>query len=163
MALWIADRLRFGWVLGHRVVLLEHRSRVTGRPIRTAVDVVRWDPVARHVLVVARSGPGTGWYRDVLTHPLVRVTIGRERDVVGCAVPVGDDEVRGELERARARRPGMARRLTQLVARLVGPGHRPGSTDTAGAAVVIDLAPRRPADRRAHRLLLRSPRRPLAA
>jgi deazaflavin-dependent oxidoreductase (nitroreductase family) len=155
MAPWLAYRLGLGWLLGHRVVLLEHRGRTTGRPVRTVLHVVRWDAASRHVLVAAGSGPGTDWYRNVLAHPLVRVTIGRERNVFGCAVPLPDDEARSELERARARRPGIAGHVVRRLLARLGGGTGPGRD---GPAVVIDLAPRH----RAHRSL-RSPRRSLAA
>jgi deazaflavin-dependent oxidoreductase (nitroreductase family) len=158
MAPRIAYRLGLGWLLGHRVVLLEHRGRTTGRPINTALEVARWDPAARHVLVVAGSGPATDWYRNVLAHPVVRVTIGWERNVLGCAVALVDDEVRSELERARSRRPWTVGRISGL-----RHGRRPpaGGPDRP-TAVVIDLAPPR---RRAHRPHVRHlpHRRPLAA
>jgi deazaflavin-dependent oxidoreductase (nitroreductase family) len=156
MAPWLAYRLGLGWPLGHRVVLLEHRGRTTGRPVRTALRVVRWDPASRHLLVTAGSGPGTDWYRNVLAHPLVRVTIGRERNVLGCAVPLADDEAGSELERARARRPGFARRVMRVLPALSGRGSRPSGR---GPAVVIDLAPPRRRTPHAHR----SARRRLAA
>ncbi|HZD75149.1 MAG TPA: nitroreductase family deazaflavin-dependent oxidoreductase [Actinomycetota bacterium] len=145
MASRIAYRLGLGWLLGHRVVLLEHRGRTTGRPISTALQVARWDPASRHVLVVAWSGPGTDWYRNVLAHPVVRVTIGRERHVLGCAVPLVDDEARSELERPRARRPWTARRVARLLHRRSPPGGGQRSP-----AVVIDLAPPRPREHRPH-------------
>jgi deazaflavin-dependent oxidoreductase (nitroreductase family) len=156
MAPWLAYRLGLGWLLGHRVVLLEHQGRTTGRPVRSVIHVVRWDPASRHLLVAVAPGPGTDWYRNVLAHPPVRVSIGRERNVPGCAVPLPDDEARSELERARARRPGFVGRVVgPLVARL---GLNAGPTPD-GPAVMIDLAPPR---RRAHRSP-RSQRRPLAA
>jgi deazaflavin-dependent oxidoreductase (nitroreductase family) len=156
MASWIAYRLHLGWLFGHRVVLLEHRGRTTGRPARTALGVVRWDPATRHLLLVARRGPDTDWYRNVLAHPLVRVTIGRERNVPGSAVPLADDEVRSELERPRARRPGVAGGAGRLL-RLVH-ARRPRRTEQL-LAVVIDLAPPR---RRVH-WPHRTHRPPLAA
>lgn len=156
MAPWLAYRLGLGWLLGHRVVLLEHRGRTTGRPVRTLLHVVRWDPASRHLLVAAGSGPATDWYRNVLAHPLVRVTIGRERNVLGCAVPLADDEARSELERARARRPNFAGRVPRSLRPWFGRGSQPTEH---GPAVVIDLAPRRRRIHRSHR----SHRRPLAA
>jgi deazaflavin-dependent oxidoreductase (nitroreductase family) len=156
MAPWLAYRLGFGWPLGHRVVLLEHRGRTTGRPVRTVLHVVRWDPASRHVLVAVGSGPSTDWYRNVLAHPLVRVTIGRERNVLGCAVPLPDDEARSELERARARRPGFARRMVRALWARFGRGAGPAPD---GPAVMFDLAPPRRRIHRSHR----SQRRPLAA
>ena len=156
MAPWLAYRLGLGWLLGHRVVLLEHRGRTTGRPVRTVLHVVRWDAATRHVLVAVAPGPGADWYRNVLAHPPVRVTIGRERNVPGCAVALPDDEARSELERAGARRPSFAGRMARpMWARLgVAAGAAPD-----GRAVMIDLAPPR---RRPHRSA-RSQRRPLAA
>ncbi len=156
MAPWLAYRLGLGWLLGHRVVLLEHRGRTTGRPVRTVLHVLRWDPASRHVLVAVGSDPGAEWYHNVLAHPLVRVTIGRERNVLGCAVPLADDEARSELQRARARRPGFVGRAARLLHHWFGRGSRPAEH---GPAVVIDLAPPR---RRIHRSQ-RSQRRPLAA
>jgi hypothetical protein len=116
---------------------------------------VRWDPASRHVLIVVAPGPGADWYRNVLAHPPVRVTIGRERNVPGCAVPLPDDEARSELERARARRPGFVRRVARPLWARLGLDAGPAPE---GPAVMIDLAP----PRRAHRSA-RSPRRPLAA
>ena len=156
MAPWLAYRLGLGWPFGHRVVLLEHRGRTTGRPVRTALRGVRWDRVSRHLLVAAGSGPGTDWYRNVLAHPLVRVTIGRERNVLGCAVPLADDEARSELERGRARRPGFATRVMGALPARSGRGSR--ATDH-GPAVIIDLAPPRRRTHHPHR----SARRRLAA
>jgi deazaflavin-dependent oxidoreductase (nitroreductase family) len=156
MASWLAYRLGLGWLLGHRVVLLEHRGRTTGRPVRTVLRVVRWDRASRHLLVAAGSGPGTDWYCNVLAHPLVRVTIGCERNVVGCAVPLADDEARSELERARARRPGFAGRVPRPLRRRFARGSQP---TLHVPAVVIDLAPPRRRMHRSHR----SHRRPLAA
>lgn len=155
MAPRIAYRVGLGWLFGHRVVLLEHRCRTTGRPLTTAVGVARWDPSARHIVVVAGAGPGTDWYRDVLAHPVVRVTIGHERNVLGCAVPLVDDEARTELERARARRPWIAGRVSRLLHR--GRPHPGGVRHPP--AVVIDLAPPRRREHRPHLLH----RRPLAA
>ena len=156
MAPWLAYRFGLGWLLGHRVVLLEHRGRTTGRPVRTVLHVVRWDPASRHLLVAVGPGPGTDWYRNVLAHPLVRVTIGRERNVLGCAVPLPDDEARSELERARARRPGFAGRAVRALWARFG---RSAGPAPEGPAVMIDLAPPRRRIHRSHR----SQRRPLAA
>ena len=83
-------RAHLGWVFGHRRVLLEHRSRSTGRIVRTVVAVERWDPSRRRLVLVPDGAPA-GWYRDVLASPRVRVTVAGERDVVASAVPVGGD------------------------------------------------------------------------
>jgi deazaflavin-dependent oxidoreductase (nitroreductase family) len=137
-------RLGLGWLFGHHVVLLEHRGHSTGRLTRTALEVLHWDRTTREVLVVAGSGPGAEWYRNVLAHPLVRVSIGRERNVAGCAVPLSDDDARSVLERYRSRHPRVAR-LAARVLRLPVDAGSPLPADVAERlpAVVIDLAPPR--------------------
>src|SRR5918994_3945782 len=142
-------RLGLGWLFGHHVVLVEHRGHSTGRPARTALEVVHWDRTTRELLVVAGSGPSAEWYRNVLAHPLVRVSIGRERNVAGCAVPLSDDDARSALERYRSRHPGLARLATRVL-RLPVDARSPLPADVAERlpAVVIDLAPRRHRARR---------------
>jgi deazaflavin-dependent oxidoreductase (nitroreductase family) len=103
-------RVRLGWLFGHRRVLLEHRSRDTGRPERTVLAVARWDASERR-LVLTGTGPEPDWYRDVLATPRVRVTIGHERDVTACAVqlaPARPDEPSGIAVDMAARRRGRA-------------------------------------------------------
>jgi hypothetical protein len=100
-------------VFGHRRALLEHRSRSTGRIIRTVVAVERWDPSRRRLVLVPGGAPA-GWYRDVLASPRVRVTVAGERDVVASAVPVGGDGAAPAValtlgrRRSRRRRPAAA-------------------------------------------------------
>jgi deazaflavin-dependent oxidoreductase (nitroreductase family) len=149
----LAYGIGLGWLFGHRLVLLEHLGRTTGRPVRTPLEVVRWDAVARHVVVVAGSGRDAEWYRNVLAHPRVRVTIGRERNIVGCAVPLTDSDARSELERCRSRHPRLARLVARALRLPLDP-RSPLPADVARLlpAVVIDLAPpRRPWFARHHR------------
>lgn len=70
-------RAGLGWLLGHRIVMIEHVGRVSGRPRRTVLEVVRRD--ASSIDVAAAWGPRSDWFRNVIANPSVRVSSGRLR------------------------------------------------------------------------------------
>lgn len=113
------DLVRWG-----RVLRIETRGRVTGRPAAAAVGFVERPG---GVLVVAASSPGTHWALNLLADPRCRITLGDDRwDAIARllegaehAAAVRDLILRYgtpsenlgsgpafELERAGARRPG---------------------------------------------------------
>lgn len=72
-------RLRLGWLLGHRFVLLSHRGRRTSRVRHTVLEVVRYDPADHECIVVSAWGEHADWYRNLRVSPALEVRIGRER------------------------------------------------------------------------------------
>ena len=62
-------RLRLGWVLGHRFLMLTHHGRRTGNVRRTALEVVRYDPRTRECVVVAAWGEHADWVRNIGASP----------------------------------------------------------------------------------------------
>jgi deazaflavin-dependent oxidoreductase (nitroreductase family) len=79
---WLANaprwlyRLGFGWVLGHRAMLLTHRGRKSGQLRRTVLEVLHYDPQTREVLVVSGWEGKTDWYRNIEREPALEVRIG---------------------------------------------------------------------------------------
>lgn len=68
-------RAHLGWLLGARVLLLEHTGRVSGRPRTVVLEVV--DRPAPGVLrVVSGFGTGAQWYRNLTADPDCRVSTG---------------------------------------------------------------------------------------
>lgn len=95
-------RLRLGWLLGDRFVLINHRGRRTGLPRQTVVEVVGSDGAG--VVVAAGFGPGSDWYRNLLAHPAASMVRGG-RTVTVTAVPLHPDErARAMAEYARRHR-----------------------------------------------------------
>ena len=108
-------RARLGWLFGHRLVLLAHRGRTTGRRRQVVVEVVVRDPTTGAVTVASGYGPSADWYRNLLADPDAEIVLGSRRLAVR-ANPVPAEEG-GELmvDYAR-RRPRSAR----MVARQMG-------------------------------------------
>ena len=49
-------RYRFGWLLGHRFLLLTHRGRKTGRVHQTVLEVIAYDSATRESIVLSGWG-----------------------------------------------------------------------------------------------------------
>lgn len=64
-----------GRLLGHRFLLLTHRGRRSGRPYRTILEVVRWDPEKREATVMSGFGAQANWRLNVLAGGAVEVQI----------------------------------------------------------------------------------------
>ncbi len=72
-------RLRLGWLMGHRFLVLTHRGRKTGRLRQTVLEVVRYDPRTREVVVAAGWGSRADWYRNLQVSPAVEILIAGDR------------------------------------------------------------------------------------
>lgn len=72
-------RARLGFLLGHRVTLIEHVGRTTGQPRDVVVEVVEHDPDTGTLLVASGFGAEADWYRNLLAHPKATVHLGRRR------------------------------------------------------------------------------------
>jgi deazaflavin-dependent oxidoreductase (nitroreductase family) len=74
-------RLGLGWLLGYRFAQITHRGRKSGRVYRSVVEVVRFEPATREVVVLAAWGGRTDWYRNLQAAPALEIRIGRLRFV----------------------------------------------------------------------------------
>ncbi|MCB0940492.1 MAG: nitroreductase family deazaflavin-dependent oxidoreductase [Mycobacterium sp.] len=97
-------RLRLGFLLGHRMLLLEHRGRRTGSVRHTVLEVVDRPHPGRYV-VAAGFGRRAQWCRNVLADPRVRISVGTRRRVEATAIPLSADEVAATITRYRRQHP----------------------------------------------------------
>ncbi len=101
-------RWRMGWLLGKRFVLLHHVGRTSGLPRQAVVEVVRRD--ADSVIICSGFGEKSQWYRNVIAHPDISITLGRLTYPVRAVRLDADDAVAEMLDYAR-RHPKSAARL----------------------------------------------------
>ncbi len=78
MPIWLY-RLRLGWLLGGRFLLLTHTGRKTGLPRRALLEVLHHDADSATYFVVAGWGAKSQWFRNIQARPQVEVTVGRRR------------------------------------------------------------------------------------
>jgi deazaflavin-dependent oxidoreductase (nitroreductase family) len=114
-------RLRLGFLMGHRLLLLEHIGRKTGARRYAVLEVVE-RPAPDEYVIVSGFGERAQWYRNVLANPHVRVSVGFQRDVPAVATLMDRDAAKATLDRyARDHPQAWARIEPTLAAALQTP------------------------------------------
>jgi len=103
-------RLDLGWLMGHRVLLLTHVGRKSGRVRRTPLEVIRHDPTSGESVVVSAWGEKSDWYRNITSSPATEIQTGWERYVPEQRF-LSPREVYGEIAGYERRHPLLARTL----------------------------------------------------
>lgn len=75
LPIWLY-RLRLGWLLDNRFLLLTHTGRKSGLPYQTVIEVVRYDQKTNTYYVVSGWGEKADWYRNVRKSPHLTVEVG---------------------------------------------------------------------------------------
>lgn len=107
-------RLKLGWLLGQRFLLLAHTGRKSGKPRNTVLEVLRFDTVSHRCVIASGWGTRSQWYRNVLNDPRVRYTVGLNTHA-GRAAPLPLERAVEELQDYARRHPAALRKLTQLM------------------------------------------------
>jgi deazaflavin-dependent oxidoreductase (nitroreductase family) len=84
-------RARLGWVFGHRLVLINHRGRKTGRSRQVVVEVAARDRATGAVTVASGFGSQSDWFRNLLVAPQTTIEVGARRLHVR-AVPLSPED-----------------------------------------------------------------------
>jgi deazaflavin-dependent oxidoreductase (nitroreductase family) len=112
-------RLRLGWLLGHRFLVLTHTGRHTGLSRRTVLEVLQYDAAHRRVVVASGLGRESNWYRNLQCRPEGEVAIGRERFRVVPEV-LGEEEAEAVLAEYEHRNRWIAPVVHRAFSWLVG-------------------------------------------
>jgi deazaflavin-dependent oxidoreductase (nitroreductase family) len=108
-------RLRLGWILGGRFLLLEHRGRRTGALRQVVLEVVDHDPARGSYVVAAAWGRQADWYKNICADPRVHVTVGTRRFAAE-ARTLSEGEARHHLETYAIEHPAAFKELGSLLA-----------------------------------------------
>lgn len=113
LPIWLY-RLRLGWVLGARFLLVHHVGRRTGLPRRVVLEVIEHDPARGAYAVAAGFGTHSDWYRNLRVRPDTTIQVGmRTRQVT--AVPLSTEEGGEIMARYAPRHPRAAPRLGRFM------------------------------------------------
>jgi deazaflavin-dependent oxidoreductase (nitroreductase family) len=91
-------RARFGFLMGHRMLLLEHVGRKSGARRHAVLEVVE-RPGPDEYVIVSGFGERSQWYQNVLANPHVGVSVGFRRNVPALATPMSRDSAKAALTR----------------------------------------------------------------
>ena len=124
-------RARLGAIFGHRLLMLEHRGRVSGQRRYVVLEVVERRGEDEYV-VVAGLGPSSQWYRNIKAHPHVHVSVGLRHRVPAAAEQLDPAAAAETLERYRHQHPTAFARLEPVISEWARPLASANASDDAG-------------------------------
>jgi deazaflavin-dependent oxidoreductase (nitroreductase family) len=78
LPIWLY-RMKLGWLLGNRFLILTHTGRKSGLPHETVIEVVKHDKEADTYYVLSGWGERADWYQNIQKTPSVAIRVsGRE-------------------------------------------------------------------------------------
>jgi deazaflavin-dependent oxidoreductase (nitroreductase family) len=108
-----------GWLLGGRMLMLEHRGRWSGRARFVCLEVVD-RPGPGRIVVVSGFGERAEWYRNLRADPACRVSTGRRQRVPSQARFMTPAEAAAALDRYQRVHPRSWARLRAAIEKAVG-------------------------------------------
>ncbi len=75
LPIWLY-KLKLGWLLGRRFLLLNHTGRKSGLPRQAVLEVVRYDRKSNTFIVTAGFGKTSQWYQNIIANPDVTIQSG---------------------------------------------------------------------------------------
>jgi deazaflavin-dependent oxidoreductase (nitroreductase family) len=112
-------RAGFGFVFGGRLMLLEHRGRVSGKRRYTVLEVAEHESPTS-IIVPSGFGPRAQWLQNVQAEPRCGVSVGWRTRVSARATVLDAAESRVKLARYAAQHPVLWPRLERLMAEATG-------------------------------------------
>ncbi len=109
----LAYDLNVGWLFGHRIVLIVHRGRKSGRIYRTALEAVRYEPATRTSIVISAWGERSDWFRNIRARTAIEIQTGHDRYVPEQHI-LSLDETDAELTRYVAEHRFLAKILGRV-------------------------------------------------
>jgi deazaflavin-dependent oxidoreductase (nitroreductase family) len=120
LPIWIY-RLRLGWIFGHRMLLLTHKGRVSGKPRQAVLEVVKHDKETRTYYVASGFGKKSQWFQNIMKTPEVTVRVGNN-SIDGYAERLSSDEGKRIFQDYQRRHPNAIKNLSKLIGYEIGEG-----------------------------------------
>jgi deazaflavin-dependent oxidoreductase (nitroreductase family) len=136
-------RLRCGWVLGRRFMLLVHVGRRTGRRRETVLEVMEYRENGPEVVVMSGFGHGADWLRNIEASPQAEVVIGCDHFAASYCVLSAEEATR--VVKAYEQRHRFLAPIVRLVlGRLLGRQYRGSDSDRRALVAQLPLVAFRP-------------------
>jgi deazaflavin-dependent oxidoreductase (nitroreductase family) len=112
-------RLKLGWLLGHRMLLLTHKGRISGKYRCAVLEVIKYDKTANIYYVASGFGEKSDWYRNIVKNPRVTIQSGSQKiSAQACILP--SDQARKVFLEYTHHHPNAIKNLARLVGYQVG-------------------------------------------
>lgn len=113
LPIWLY-RVRLGWLLGKRFLLLNHVGRKSGLMRQVVVEVVRYDSESDAYIIASGFGPKAQWYQNLRHQPEITIQVGG-RKMTTVATFLESEEGAFEMQDYGRRYPSTARNLARFM------------------------------------------------
>ena len=113
LPIWLY-RLKLGFLLGHRFLLLTHIGRVSGEPRQAVLEVIHYDEETNTHYVASGFGEKSQWYQNLMKTPEVTIQIGN-RKIPVTAARLSPEEAERILRIYRQEHPKALRELSKIL------------------------------------------------
>jgi deazaflavin-dependent oxidoreductase (nitroreductase family) len=112
-------RLKLGWLLGKRFLMLTTIGRKSGKPHRTVIEVVFYDRQSGAYTIASGWGSKSDWYKNLRQNPRVVIHVGL-RQFQANAQQLESDQAEQLLLNYAQKHPLAFRELARLMSGSVG-------------------------------------------
>ena len=78
LPIWLY-RLKLGWLLDNRFLMLTHIGRKSGSPHETVIEVIQYDKQTDTYYVVSGWGEKSDWYQNIQKDPSVMIHVSARK------------------------------------------------------------------------------------
>jgi deazaflavin-dependent oxidoreductase (nitroreductase family) len=71
----------FGWIFGHRFLMITHVGRKSGKQYQTVLEIVRYNPSIQEYIVISGYGDKSDWYQNIVKSPAIDIQVGENHFV----------------------------------------------------------------------------------
>ena len=107
-------RIKLGWLLGQRALLLTHTGRRSGQARQAVIEVVDHDAAGDTYYIASGWGEKSDWYRNIQKNAQVTVQVGNHRWPAQ-AVRLPDEAAANHFAVYAQKHPRAFRELTKLM------------------------------------------------
>jgi deazaflavin-dependent oxidoreductase (nitroreductase family) len=107
-------RIRLGWLLGNRFLLLKHIGRKTGLEHRTILEVLRHDRTQGCYIVSSGWGTSSQWFKNIQQQPEVKIETGG-REMRATATILAEQQAEQEIRDYAQRHPAAYREISNRI------------------------------------------------
>ncbi len=113
LPIWLY-RFNLGWVLGERMLLLQHIGRKSGKVREAVIEVVRHDTGEDAYFVCSGFGTKSQWFQNLQANPDVHIQVGRRKLAVHAEL-LPPEQCGEEMVRYAKIHPQLANNLIQII------------------------------------------------
>lgn len=113
LPIWLY-RLNLGWLIGERMLLLQHIGRKSGKMREAVLEVVRHDSQADAYYVCSGFGVKSQWFQNLQANPDVNIQVGRRKLAVHAEI-LPPSVCGDEMVRYVEAHPNLADNLIQII------------------------------------------------